>query len=1029
MNQILFPPRPGAIFGRERELRAINDRLDRPADPTCVLLILGAGGNGKTHLLTEVARGLAEAGRPFLPLYDFYHIENFKPGAIEAAIVRAFGGPGDDEFAEYREALARLEQVRQRDENIAEAQHQLRERFVACYNARAAREIGRPLVLLFDTVEQAVGLGDGAEQALDMGSDDASRGGEHWLRAILPRLQNTVALLSGRETTLYGQPVELYDALAASPEIDVERVPVDGIPAEHLGAFVDSLRASFSESSQPALRELAQTLQLDPPTLAAWQALSGGQPFWVSMLFSCAMLRAVPPALDDLRRRLERGEPAPGPDEREALRGALMSEILHGIESDADPRVQAIQWMAVARKGLTVELLASLADASGVELDAGAVWEQLSQLLIVKGRRVPRYTRPEGPAEEELLFLHDELYAWIDRASPMGRQLAGPLSQHIRDWYDTAIARAEAARLEAVVRLESLADDARRRHTLQELRREAAARKAQLTLDRLTYYFQVGVEAGLGEYSQQAYAAILRRDLDYYISLRQEALRSLYRLVGGPPPAFAIEAAAHWVLRALHSEDNRQAQATIAAARQLYADVAGAGPSLALLELAEAQVRLETGGESLPGLLDLFDRAEELLGDEAEDDSWRAFLRAQICNWRGLYYRRSYQLFDAIETYTRSLRLAQEHRRSFPELRAQTINNLAFAYSEQGESDTARELGRLGLTLNRRYGSDYNIALSLNTLARIELRAGNPEMALSHLTAPNGAFALLKSLESARGLSMCLPVIVEAYRKHGELLDHDIAQQRASFQAAQRVGHMALGHFEEHQVRSPERRRELFKAIGLNYRSQGMALRRHGAAAEQADEQLEQARHWLDQARAVAEAGQPALIQMDIIEDVAVLLLSRGQLGEPVDAVLAQAEALAPPEYHLREGGLPEISRPVRAYWRELGQCQLQRALNRLKLAQLRPLPADLNAAGGHIVQMLAYLLRYAPGSQALSQAEGLLVAELCRLTAAAQLDAVAAGAEQARMAFGLQQGEVALRVAALIGRARASVELQLEWL
>jgi Cdc6-like AAA superfamily ATPase len=164
MPALPLPPDPGVIYGRAAEVEQLTSRLDTPIDGAQALLLTGAGGTGKTYLLQEMQRALERRGAPFLPLYDFYHIDNFKPGAIEQAIA-ALDPPV---FEPYHQQTRKLEASRQSGAQFEVEHRKLRASFVDCFNAYAntERERGRSVVLLFDSAEQAVDLSDRAAERL-----------------------------------------------------------------------------------------------------------------------------------------------------------------------------------------------------------------------------------------------------------------------------------------------------------------------------------------------------------------------------------------------------------------------------------------------------------------------------------------------------------------------------------------------------------------------------------------------------------------------------------------------------------------------------------------------------------------------------------------------------------------------------------------------------------------------------------------------------------------------------------------------
>src|SRR5690349_13985265 len=109
--QLPFSLDPERLFGRESELNQLSTAIQRPHENTFLLLMTGIGGSGKTYLLGRMERLLRKEGVRFCPLYDYYHIENFKASSIERAIIAALA-PGQNAFAPYFAQRAELDRLR-----------------------------------------------------------------------------------------------------------------------------------------------------------------------------------------------------------------------------------------------------------------------------------------------------------------------------------------------------------------------------------------------------------------------------------------------------------------------------------------------------------------------------------------------------------------------------------------------------------------------------------------------------------------------------------------------------------------------------------------------------------------------------------------------------------------------------------------------------------------------------------------------------------------------------------------------------
>lgn len=963
------------LHGREDEIQQIQTLLQQ-GGPACWIL-LGSGGAGKTRLLYEVQAQLPHDSQP--RIYDFYHIDNFKASQIEAHIIATILAIlPDADFTNYWRKRVRLETARQSGTQFQRASNELREQFVLDYNAAAARvrALGRNVVLLFDTVEQAVNLTDPAESQLIGDQHSATDGGQFWLQDILPQLKHSIIILSGRHKTLYGQDVELYNSLVDT--MSATKYNLAGLSLEASHNFLDEVRGYFLRSSVEEVKEYARGKKFDSHWLTVCNEIANGQPFWLTMFYTCDMLTAIPKKVDLLYERCYQGLPISlSPEEREQQRSAIMISILDNYDLTSNRWIFVLNWLATARKGLNREMLGRLIEAEQFDFDAEELFEDLKKLLIVKSRDLSYGDASDE--QETRLFLHDEMYFWLDTNRDEAKKRRTKVIQTLLTWYDEAITEVEKKRLKVIEELLEKEQDDPRVPQLVQRRNALLQRERYLVLDRMSYYYQQDQETGRAEYNLRSYAAISAREYGYGVTLRQEALRNLYRLGQQVSLPVEVECAARWMLRAVWAEDAEQALQMLPKLKYYYDQETGTpGLHYALLYLAEAQAVFNfkyTGNTAY--VKQCLDRArhtvEQITDLSGIEAAWRDILLAQIYNSYGLLSRREYELYDASVEYRESLRLALSHPDLLRELQAPTFNNLAFVYSEQGDVVEARRLARQGLRLNQRYGTDYYIGLSNNTLARIEIRSGLVRRAQQYA---ERARQIFERLDSPRGLSLCLPVLAYTYRKIAEHLDDDIPAQDQLFKTSQQIFEEAVALLEKYNITAAERRREAYQGLGCTYRSQGQALYRRNDPHNQAPKMFQDAYRTLTQALEIAQQqGQPKLIQLDILEDLAVILVNQDEFDGRVEEYINLAESLAPDKYKIQRGaGLPDVEGPIRGFWRELGQCQLQRMLSSfgafdIGYVQLgEPGQAtiirkgdedDLKRAAQHMLFTFAYLLKY----------------------------------------------------------------------
>lgn len=1087
-------PDPGKLYGRDQQLGFLQALIAKPLDAVQAVLLVGEGGTGKTYLIQKLIEtpDQSKLQLAYVPLYDFYHIDKFKASAIETAIISALAARTGDKleqpalsyFGAYLEQRDRVDRSRQSGARFQTEQDKLRATFIVCFNtfAAAQRAVGRPVLLLFDTAEQAVDLNDGAAKVLLEGHTEAGWGGENWLCRMLPELKNTLAILSGRALTLYDKPVEFYKRLAKAIEKVAgtgawHELEIAGIDYPDALAFAKGLKDFLIDPQKEpieAIRGLADAVQLeDEAKMRMWFEIADGLPFWISMLFTREMLGIVPEGsdpIDELHQQLrDRPTTRLAVGERTELRDAVMRQVLLStVPNNSAPLTLALQWMATTRKGLSREILRALLTQVPLAIDAEALFDQIGQLLIVKQRTVPRYTHGGDELEETLLFLHDEIYLWLGRTD-----LPTDTNQLMIDWYTAAIDAAERERLVAVDALLELPYDApppsepppldgeapvasARHDTDDPLRREsmrrrddAVRRKQQLILDRLGYYFQLSTERGVQEYNVLAYAAIRNRDYGFNITIRQEGLRNMYRAMGRIPLAIEIECAARWLLRAVYA-DEAWIETLLSRVQHYYRyEAEHPGLPFALLRLAEVQARLNINpSEDRARTQALLAEALQIV--EAHKarysaDRWCRFVQAELLNCRGLENRHFYELPEAAKAYREGLAIHNRYTDLLPvEFKANILNNLAYAYSEQGEVDDARTFALQALELRQRFGSEFNVGLSFNTLARIEIRIGNGSKALGYAAR---AYAIFQGQDATRGLVLCLPVLANAWRKVAEE-SYDPGVQRRDLQRSLNWFAYTEKLFGQREIKSAERWRELYQQWGCAHRSWAQVLARRGLHGAEARAAFAAAHQTMEQALDVAQkAPLPRLMELEIHEDMAVIHINQDEYDHRIEEHVDAAERCAPDEYRIREGaGLPEVAEPTRAYWRCLGQCQLQRMMlsfgkydfgffswpentnhqatvPRQQLEAPRQ-PKFLVEVARHMLLMEAYLLKYSGSSWMLGKAEQLALRELKLGRSSDELDTVELALLQTARQFNLLNSDALVHALSLLSRAKRDLPL-----
>lgn len=311
----IFPGRSESLFGRDEQLLHLHRQT--VAGSTTLVCVLGSGGLGKTRLLEAFGSWLVANGLPCGPVIDFYHVESFRASTIEGAIFEGLTQWAPEHRAllePYFEKRTGLEHARTSGKEFRQAQQAARAAFVRCYNAIAAvaARAGVRITLLFDTVEQAVILGDRIAERLEAGETNVSTGGAYWLSATLPQLANTLVVFGGRPETLYKTPVALYDELGAT--IPSQVLTLAGLDEQATAELANDMRARALASPDEQTAGVAKAIDLsEEGKLRAWYELSAGLPFWIAILFTLEFVGDGP---DGVLSDLQDAVSSLGADER-----------------------------------------------------------------------------------------------------------------------------------------------------------------------------------------------------------------------------------------------------------------------------------------------------------------------------------------------------------------------------------------------------------------------------------------------------------------------------------------------------------------------------------------------------------------------------------------------------------------------------------------------------------------------------------------------------------------------------------------
>ncbi len=381
------------------------------AHPVCrVLYFEGSGGLGKTRLLqltpAIVRSALGSGGDAvrYAALIDFYNFENRDPLEIERRLVEGLQPTPDTPpahrlpvgdvqvaFANYYDAYSRYVQAQEsrNPARIEQEREQIRTAFIAGWNALSMQY---PLVIAFDTLETLFFEAPPAaliNVAFARDSDDTTltmtSGAElviDWMERVLPRLQHTLVLCSGRP-------------LRGGGNVLVERLAARGLlyaPIFRLQPFTDPVASR--EYLRAYLGTHADSDELD---IHYVQQITEGRP----LLLTCyAETRrsphALPPGLPLPHDCISRA------DFEEWLIATLLNPLAVADDDNLPQQTIAycLYFLVYARRGVRVGELRAIFAQEELDYDV-ATLTQLAQVALVK-------------QSGDVLFLHDEIFAMID---------------------------------------------------------------------------------------------------------------------------------------------------------------------------------------------------------------------------------------------------------------------------------------------------------------------------------------------------------------------------------------------------------------------------------------------------------------------------------------------------------------------------------------------------------------------------------------------------------------------------------------
>ncbi len=514
------------LVGRNSTVSMIKDVIYRDTD-SHIIYLEGSGGIGKTRILQHVLE-LPDGGDILFAsgLIDLYEYKNHTIEGLIELIRSAFC---DYPFNEYQQ---KLDELHEKEKNpIGREQiNQARQAVInACLNDLQELSKKYRLVLAFDTLE-ILFFDDAVAQALGSftGMD---RDLVTWMKQeFFPAMQNTVLLFAGRPRS--GKPQELLADLPG--EIKVQEISLKGFNANEFNDYLNEVAHFVSEEEQldVATEHLIRTLtQEERETLfACLNDYEEGQPTGVRPILLSLSIDYLVITGGELPYQavgFSLGK-AYEKEERQQIQQALHKELLSVLQKVQRPDDDLITYLACARKGMSIDLLALLmnlrtADGEWDTKLAESYFKNIIHLSFVKYREATQQ-----------IFLHDEMYDLIRKylfEMEKTQEKVKRFYQVINDYYENRIKNIRE-------RLRALTQNINHDRFL--LNQEKASREAavasqkefselwtslrSMMIEHLHYQLHQDLLKGREIYSRYTNEAALADDDSLYTLLREELL-------------------------------------------------------------------------------------------------------------------------------------------------------------------------------------------------------------------------------------------------------------------------------------------------------------------------------------------------------------------------------------------------------------------------------------------------------------------------------------------------------------------------
>lgn len=754
-----------------RKYKEVRDAIDEVigSTGTTVVYIHAPGGMGKTRLLKEIIRDWRGKTLDGLPIsvvenpVDLYHTGTHTVSVLMDTIKEALDNQPDVRFDCYSEAKEKFEGASSATSPSGkrrELRTELRECFVESLNSRRGR-----LVLAFDTAERLdYAINQKVVEQLKIAPEE-QYGTRTWLlESCFAGLKDAVILIAGRRNL-----PDLDRDLSRLPGVKYVRKDLSWSDTEDKVAKAEFVGEYFAEAAD-ALHEKAREqarLAVNAHRVRAWsEAWQEHVGAWEQ--FSCLtsgnpILLAL--AIDYLVTTDE-WTPSQIAELSEMDSQAFVSQLAQASIAPGRTASEAVRALAYLRKGASAELLLKVIEAQHqtdfIAQQAEDSLESLKRLTFVKTRQ-----------SDKRVFLHDIMYDLLENAvfaedtkkttgEGNNSSVAQETHRAIHEYYR------ELVKVDSKALVHHPGDtslmDRFHRDSVEDLYYELheVLRVKKDPVRGFTTFRRLADAAVQKEDTGEGFLAELNTELREWQRENEEqisravvdtddAVRWVKWLIASDRWQRALEIAPKvrkYFIPKINSESERKCFEAELALRQAKAHTL-------LLNVDKAEKALRLASRHIAR----FPRDHSSRQVSAE--IWRqTSVEALFYNEYGYYCRTQGRDYPAIDAYRKAIPLWRAL--DDPVEQSNSLNNLAFAYSEIGHFGTASRQAKDALELRFGQASIPLQTLSLATLTQIAIREG---LYLTAITRAEQALKLSEETKDERGRALALVALAEAQRR------------------------------------------------------------------------------------------------------------------------------------------------------------------------------------------------------------------------------------------------------------------------